>query len=104
MNATTQTCRIVHLVKGSSAVKAWAFEPDQDGEGGWLAIKWRKQAPGKVSAKHVNSWTPGLLLAAESAGRSVGRLMNSLLGRGDLARGRQARGLNRAPGLYRGEA
>jgi len=102
MDITKNAGRLIHQVQGSSAVKAWAFEPDRDGEGGWLVVKWQNQKHGKVSrGKHFNSWVLGLLLAAEQCGRSVGRLMNSLLGHGDLARERQAKGLEMAPGYYR---
>jgi len=99
----TQAGRLIHRVEGSSAVKGWAWEPDENGDGGWLAVMW--QGSGEPSPYHFNSWVPGLLLAAEQEGRSVGRLINSLLGRGDLARARQVKGLEMAPGYYRkGEA
>ena len=98
MDTNTATRRIIHQVEGSSAVRAWAFEPDENGEGGWLAIiYWQADKP---FCYHVNSWVPGLLLAMESRGQSVGRYLKAICPRGARKLGQ----LDRAPGLYRGES
>lgn len=92
--------RIVHQVTGSEAIAGWAFEPDQDGEGGWLAAIFKVDGEfveneGDYTYR-VKSWVPGLLLATEANGQSVGRFFKSLFGRG----ARKARMLETAPGLY----
>lgn len=93
MNATTKQGRIIHQVTGSSAVAGWAWEPAEEGDAGWLAVMYRN---GGAYSYRVKSWVPGLLLATEANGQSVGRFFKSLFGRG----ARKARVLETAPGLY----
>ncbi len=93
MDATTKQGRLIHRVKSSTVIAGWAWEPSKDGEAGWLAVMYKS---GGAYTYRVKSWVPGLLLATEANGQSVGRFFKSLFGRG----ARKARMLETAPGLY----
>lgn len=93
MDTTTKQGRLIHQVKSSTVIAGWAWEPDDTEEAGWLAVMYKS---GGAYSYRVKSWVPGLLLATEANGQSVGRFFKSLFGRG----ARKARMLETAPGLY----